>query len=798
MDRSKTDDTAQGGGFLGNLWGRVCAMFAPKKDARWDAVLNFARFLLGLVFSRTHIIFGAHPLGVALLSVMPRGVWWTLLGSIIGSLTLGRAGIIYAMISIIVVFLRIIVGGSGKDGAPLFSENLLLRVSVSVIGGFISGVYEALLSGLSPATLLFALGMVLVPPLVVISLSGYYDSDITLWDIISTDRRIFADYDEEKDKRLAVLFYQLSVLLLLLLVSLSLKEYSLVGVSAAYIAASMATLFVARRFDPVRAAAVGFACTVGLSTEMTVAFILLGIGAGLLFRIGIPHALIGGGVIISAWSGYAGGVVGLVSLLPEYAIAAIISWPLSTRLKAQKSEQEQTRISTTARECVGTISLHYKNKLRGSLGSLEGALSTIATTISREERISSSPTRDELYALIGECHCGYCRGCSMEAACAQDHSLAPAEQRRLSTVLYTNKCITAEDFNTLPTRCEMRVGLAEAVNRAYGILCQDKFQARRRFGVGEELELVSKMISEARFHDEEDKATNEGLEERLALAMKGYGMPQAVIKVFGHRRPHIIIACEDETGQMIASPELLAHIEKECGILLGKPDYYKNGNIAILECSTRRTYKVTHAYLGNPRDGEAISGDRCKLIETEGGLFYAMLSDGMGSGEGAAGAANYAIELLSGILPLSEPSSAALSMLNRFIRSRDPNYSTTLDMFSFDLYNGDACFIKSGSAPSYIKRDSSIFRINSRTAPLGLMPQLDAERIRVQVEPGDYIVMLSDGISASETDAPWLVELLSKSFMGSAREYAELILSTAEKNRARMDDMTVMVVKIER
>ena len=44
---------------------------------------------------------------------------------------------------------------------------------------------------------------------------------------------------------------------------------------------------------------------------------------------------------------------------------------------------------------------------------------------------------------------------------------------------------------------------------------------------------------------------------------------------------------------------------------------------------------------------------------------------------------------------------------------------------------------------------SSIFRIKSKTAPLGLMKSVDAERIKIDLEGEDYIIMLSDGIGQS-------------------------------------------------
>jgi stage II sporulation protein E len=109
---------------------------------------------------------------------------------------------------------------------------------------------------------------------------------------------------------------------------------------------------------------------------------------------------------------------------------------------------------------------------------------------------------------------------------------------------------------------------------------------------------------------------------------------------------------------------------------------------------------------------------------------------------------------------------------------------------------GEALFFKCGAAASYVKRKSSIFRIRSETAPLGLMKNIDAERIRVEVKNGDYIIMLSDGVSQSTEDSAWLIELLSSEAHSDIREYAEFILAEALKNSKSRDDMSVSVAKI--
>ena len=73
----------------------------------YDAVV----LIVSLIFSRCHIVFGAYPLGVAFVAVLPEGVWLALIGSIVGSLTLGRIGIIHAITTVIVALLRIIIAG---------------------------------------------------------------------------------------------------------------------------------------------------------------------------------------------------------------------------------------------------------------------------------------------------------------------------------------------------------------------------------------------------------------------------------------------------------------------------------------------------------------------------------------------------------------------------------------------------------------------------------------------------------------------------------------------------------------
>ena len=115
------------------------------------------------------------------LAVLPERVVVALIGTVIGAITLGDGGVVYAMTAMIIVFLRIIISSSAKRGTPLFGEGVLLRASVAVIGGFAVAVYEILLRGLDMTSVLFGITMVLAPPVFALLLSGLFEyGDTTL------------------------------------------------------------------------------------------------------------------------------------------------------------------------------------------------------------------------------------------------------------------------------------------------------------------------------------------------------------------------------------------------------------------------------------------------------------------------------------------------------------------------------------------------------------------------------------------------------------------------------------------
>jgi stage II sporulation protein E len=182
-------------------------------------------------------------------------------------------------------------------------------------------------------------------------------------------------------------------------------------------------------------------------------------------------------------------------------------------------------------------------------------------------------------------------------------------------------------------------------------------------------------------------------------------------------------------------------------------------------------------------------------FESSDGRFYSLISDGMGSGELAHKVSNFTSEYFSSMLGSLLKKSTIFHLLNHILRSSE-ECPTTVDLFEFDLMNGEGVFYKCGAATSYVKRESSIFRIRSETVPVGVMKNVDAERIKVEIKKGDIIVMLSDGATQTPEDTAWLLDLLNREPGNNAKELANRILDAALENRLCDDDISISVIRV--
>ena len=196
---------------------------------------------------------------------------------------------------------------------------------------------------------------------------------------------------------------------------------------------------------------------------------------------------------------------------------------------------------------------------------------------------------------------------------------------------------------------------------------------------------------------------------------------------------------------------------------------------------------------------EKESGDVCGDVITSfqtAGKFYMLISDGMGSGREAALTSGVCATLLQRLIESGAGLETSLKMLNNIIRAGERECSATVDIAEIDLITGEAKFVKSGAAPSFVLRGGSIFRLQSKTVPIGIIRALDAEMIKFDVMPGDRVVMVSDGAARSYDEVPWLLDMMTSDeviLKGSPKEAAAKIVREAAR-RGAADDITAGVI----
>ena len=275
------------------------------------------------------------------------------------------------------------------------------------------------------------------------------------------------------------------------------------------------------------------------------------------------------------------------------------------------------------------------------------------------------------------------------------------------------------------------------------------------------------------------------------------GLCDGAVRVLGGRKRRVCLAAKDDGTDRIKDKDVISSIEGVLGTRLVSVSYKKKSGTLLLEASEapRLDYEVGICTKAS-RSGEP-SGDSSCFFERDGVLF-AVLSDGMGTGEVAMQTSRLVCDYLREGIEAAEDLEILISAINGIVLASGTECCASVDVFFLDLYTGDGGFIKAGAVSSFLKKGDSVRRIRAKSAPIGAMEAVDAQRCIVDVGAADFVVMLSDGVSEVPEESLWLVDFLSAKTDVRAQDMADKIIALAEKNNAGADDMSVMVVEIKR
>ena len=234
------------------------------------------------------------------------------------------------------------------------------------------------------------------------------------------------------------------------------------------------------------------------------------------------------------------------------------------------------------------------------------------------------------------------------------------------------------------------------------------------------------------------------------------------------------------------------------GVTLTAPEKKKGSQGIHVEMHERAPYRAVVGIGRQQKEGASVSGDNACYFLTDTGTSGLCLSDGMGSGAAASRDSRMLITSLERFLRAGISVGDALHAVSPALRLRsDGMRFTTLDAFTLDLFSGRAENLKCGAAPTYMRLNGRWTILPGTALPIGLAEEDElGDAVPLQMNDGDIVVMLSDGVTDG-TDDKWVRQLLIAHAGDSPKEIAAQLVNEA-KGRGHDDDRTVMVMKIEK
>ncbi len=204
---------------------------------------------------------------------------------------------------------------------------------------------------------------------------------------------------------------------------------------------------------------------------------------------------------------------------------------------------------------------------------------------------------------------------------------------------------------------------------------------------------------------------------------------------------------------------------------------------------------VTGAVRASKNAGEP-SGDNYSVMKPCFGEAAMLISDGMGSGLSAYRESAAVIELMEMFLQAGFREETMISLINSvLLLGTEAQTYSTLDLSLVNLFDGTACFAKSGASLTYIKHEDWAEIIENTSPPVGIIPEIHPCITRKRLFHGESVIMLSDGVT-DYVSSQFIKELKD----GRPQDMAGAILLEALKGNhyEPTDDMTVLVAKLER
>lgn len=201
-----------------------------------------------------------------------------------------------------------------------------------------------------------------------------------------------------------------------------------------------------------------------------------------------------------------------------------------------------------------------------------------------------------------------------------------------------------------------------------------------------------------------------------------------------------------------------------------------------------------------------IGGDYYDFITRHDGKMLIALGDVSGKGTAAALLMSSLHAAIHGQVAARSSLDEVVRSVNQYLADNTPaNRFVTLFVAELDPRTGELKYINAGHNPPLIGRMSgNIEQLASGGFPLGILPSAEFEVGETQLQPGESLVIYSDGVSEAnnikeeEFGMERLMDVVRRNLPSSAaglRDKVESALSAFTQTAPANDDITLVIVK---
>ena len=743
-------------------------------------------FALGFFLTPVKFIFDIRPFGIALVASCKTYALFTYVGSLVailfrmdGDLTyLFAISALFALrvaASLLSAENRSIRTGLNMEGRrelifSFFSENVGVRVSLCAFCSMGIGIYQVLKSELSYYEIFVLIFFTVISALLCIALCGLYEGKGSL-------------------------YFPVGVCALVFTVIYTLRDIEIFSIDISIVLSYAIILYASKNISPSKSGALGALLGICQKIAFAPIFAIASLISGFLWRFSTYLAIMCAFIVSVGYGIFTSGYEAIVYIVPELLFSSLIMYPVL------RFEVLPRPVFATDREDGVTVSeilsRERDEKTKKSFKRVSDSLKEISKMLydlGNSERVITVDSRYDSCLRICESNC---YSCPKRSICwERDSSTTKENIDKMSIASFYNKSVEKSDIDEkFLHRCPNIDTIIEKINEKCRdeentLIKNDKFEIS-----GKDYENISRMIDSAICKIDTDDTYDEASTDKVRRCLDLIGFRYGKIRVFGDVKKRIIATGVDIEASKCNTATLVSSLERALSMKISPPEFEGASPYAIMTSQTLNKYEIESAKISGKTENEDQNGDTVSTFLSSDNKFYMLICDGMGTGKEASFTSKMCADFIKKLLLSHPDKEISLAMANNFIRNKNLECSSSVDLLEIDLADGKSSFIKSGAAPSFVKRGDKVFKLHSKTAPIGIMKNLDAEQLDFILQENDTVVMVSDGVCQDERDAEWIMSLLSSADL-SPSSLPQKILARCNEKGLKKDDRSICVATV--